>query len=410
MKKLQLISFIALVFNAQAQIQVKFNNQSDKAIQLKITYGEPTSPIDAFIEAYTQTVPPNSTSPEYIKIKEVKKKKKIYVTGTVAGLGNFKFEERVITQKNQKIELNLSLINVKSIPSDNLSYQDLINQLNYNPPKGSEKILSADVAYKTYFGGLSLRKDSIEIDRIEPTVLKAEMTPMQYGSINKTIEVYFSSKFISENKGSAPGIASVNLNVSNDELYKLKYTLSDIGTQIWSGPNGKSINILFSEMSDTDKTSLIKRYLADATLQLFQYDQMYLFKSLTLNVDKYKRTSTTIDVNVPVFFSSGTAYKKDDEGNFSTNAFSTVLNIWSTKNVTYLLVQAAQDYLEKQKLLVSNSTTTKDAQNLINATQLIQDENLLLLKKNMTKTQIETELGQKIKVLNEKKLELLKNE
>lgn len=410
MKKLLFMLFFALVFNAQAQIQIKFNNQTDKSIQLKITYGEPTSPIESFIEAYSQTVPPNFTSPEYIKVRGVNKKKKIYVTGSVAGLGNFKFEERVITQKNQKIEINLSLINVNSIPPDNLSYQELINQLNYNPPKGSEKILSADVAYKTYFGGLSLRKDTIEIDRIEPTVLKAEMTPMQYGSINKTIEVYFSSKFISENKGSAPGIASINLNVSSDELYKLKYTLSDIGTQIWSGPNGKSINILFSEMRDTDKTSLIKRYLADPTLQLFQYDQMYLFKSLTLNIDKYKRTSTTIDASVPVFFSSGTAYKKDDEGNFSTNAYSTVLNIWATKNVTYLLVQAAQDYLEKQKLLVNNSTTTKDAQNLINAAQLIQDGNLLFLKKDMTKTQIEAELGQKIRVLNDKKLELQRNE
>lgn len=409
MRKLLFILFFALVFNAQAQIQVKFNNQTDKSIQVKITYGEPTSPVESFIEAYSQTVSPNSTTPDYIKVKDVKKKKKIYVTGTIVGLGNFKFEERVIVEKNQKIEINLNL-NVNSLPSDNLSYQELINQLNYNPPKGSEKILSADVAYKTYFGGLSLRKDTIEVDRIEPTVLKAEINPMQYGSINKTIEVYFSSNFISENKGSAPGIASVNLNVSKDELYKLKYTLNDIGTQIWSGPNGKSINILFSEMNETDKTSLIKRYLADTTLQLFQYDQMYLFKSLTLNVDKYKRTATTIDANVPIFFSSGTAYKKEDGYNFSTNAYSTVLNIWATKNVTYLLVQAAQDYLEKQKLLVTNSTTTKDAQNLINASQLIQDENLLLLKNNMTKSQIEAELGQKIKVLNDKKIELQKNE
>jgi hypothetical protein len=178
----------------------------------------------------------------------------------------------------------------------------------------------------------------------------------------------------------------------------LKYTLNDIGTQIWSGPNGKSINLLFSEMNETDKTSLIKRYLADTTLQLYQYDQMYLFKSLTLNVDKYKRTATIIDANVPVFFSSGTAYKKEDGYNFSTNAYSTVLNIWATKNVTYLLVQAAQDYLEKQRLLVNNSTTTKDAQNLINASQLMQDGNLLMLKKNMTKSQIEEEIGQKNRI------------
>jgi hypothetical protein len=409
MKKLLLIPILALSISAKGQIQIKFNNQTDKTIQLKITYGEPTSPIESFVEAYTQTISPNSTSPDFIKVKDVKKKKKIYVTGTVAGLGNFKFEERIIAQRNQKIEINLSL-NVNSIPSDNFSYQELINQLNYNPPKGSEKIISADVAYKSYFGGLSLRKDTIEVDRIEPTVLKADITPMQYGSINRTIEVYFSGNFISENKGNAPGIASVNLSVSKDELYKLKYTLNDIGTQVWSGPNGKSINTLFSEMSDIDKNALIKRYLADTTLQLFQYDQMYLFKSLTLNMDKYKRTSTTIEANVPVFFSSGTAYKKEDGENFTTNAYSTVLNIWATKNVTYLLAQAAEEYLKKQKLLVQNSSTTKDAQNLINASQLIQDDNLLLLKNNMTKKQIEAELGQKIELLNEKKIMLLRNE
>jgi hypothetical protein len=401
MKKLLFLPILTLAFNAVGQIQVKFNNQTDKVIQLKITYGEPTSPIESFIEVYTQTISPNSTSPGYIKVKDVKKKRKIYITGTVAGLGNFKFEERIIAKRNQKIEINLSL-NVNSIPNDNFSYQELINQLNYNPPKGSEKILSADVAYKSYFGGLSLRKDTIEVDRIEPTVLKADISPMQYGSINRTIEVYFSGNFISENKGNAPGIASVNLSVSKDELYKLNYTLSDIGTQVWSGPNGKSINTLFSEMSQNDKNSLIKRYLADTTLQLFQYDQMYLFKSLTLNMDKYKRTSTTIEANVPVFFSSGTAYKKEDGEKFTTNAYSTVLNIWATKNVTYLLVQATEEYLKQQKLLVQSSSTTKDAQNLINAAQLKQDENFLLLKENMTKAQIETELGQKIKLLNEK--------
>jgi len=409
MKKLLLLALLALALSVKGQIQVKLNNQTDKAIQLKITYGEPTAPIESFVEAYTQIISPNSISPEYIKIKNIKKKKKIYVTGTVAGLGNFKFEERIIAQRNQKIEINLSL-NISSIPSDNFSYQELINQLNYNPPKGSEKIISADVAYKSYFGGLSLRKDTIEVDRIEPTVLKADITPMQYGSINRIIEVYFSGNFITENKGNAPGIASVNLNVSKDELYKLKYTLNDIGTQVWSGPNGKSINTLFSEMSEIDKNALIKRYLADSTLQLFQYDQMYLFKSLTLNMDKYKRTSTTIEANVPVFFSSNTAYKKEDGENFTTSAYSTVLNIWATKNVTYLLAQATEEFLMKQKSLVQNSSTTKDAQNLINAAQLIQDDNYLFLKDNMTKKQIELELGQKIKLLNEKKIKLQRTE
>lgn len=286
----------------------------------------------------------------------------------------------------------------------------MMNQLNFIPPAGSEKVISAEVAYKSYFGGLSIRKDNKEIDRIEPTVLKAEITPVQYGSTNRNIEVYFSGSYISDNKGSAPGIASVNLSVSKDELYKLNYTINDIGTQVWFGPNGKSINTLFSELSENDKTSLIKRYLADPTIQLWQYDQMYLFKSLILNMDKYKRTSTTIDATVPVFFSSGTAYKKDDGEKFTTNAYSTVLNIWATKNVTNLLVQAAEEYLEKQRLLVQKSTTSKDAQNLIAAAQLIQDENLLLLKKDMSKAEITTELGEKIKVLNEKKMSLQMNE
>ncbi|HEY8401693.1 MAG TPA: hypothetical protein VIK89_10545 [Cytophagaceae bacterium] len=402
MKKILLLIFLILTLKIQAQINVKINNFTDKTIQLKITSGEPISPTESFVEVYSQTVIGNFTSSEYIKVKDVKKDKKIYVTGFVDGLGNFKFDERVISKKNQQIELNLTL-NVNTIPTDELSYQELINQLNYTPPKGSEKILSADVAYKTFFGGLSLRKNGEEIDRIEPTVLKAEISPIQFGSLNRTIEVFFSGNFISDNKGTAPGIASVNLNVSRDELYKLKYTLNDIGTQVWSGPNGKSINALFNEMSEIDKISLVKRYLRDTTLQLFQYDHMYLFKSMTLNVDKYKRTSTTIEANVPVFFSSGTAFKKEDGENFSTNAYATVLNIWATKDVTHLLVQATKEYLEKQKVIIANSTTNRDAQNIVNALDLKQDDNsLLMISDNMTKSQIETEFLRKINLLKDK--------
>jgi hypothetical protein len=400
---------VTLSFKSQGQIYLKINNQTDKSIQLKITYGDPASPVESFVEVYSQSVAPNFSSPEKIRIRAVKKNKRIYVTGTVVGLGNFKFDERTISKKNQQVDLNLSL-NVNVIPPDNLSYQDLISQLNFSPPKGSEKILSADVAYKSFFGGLSLRKDSFEIDRIEPTVLKSEVTPLQFGSINRTIEVYFSGNFISDNKGAAPGIASVNLNVSRDGLYKLKYTLSDIGTQVWSGVNGKSINTLFNEMSELDKNTLIKRFLADTTLQLFQYDQMYLFKLMTLSMDKYKRTSSTIEANVPVFFSGGTAYKKEEGQNFSTNAYSTVLNIWATKNVTYLLVQATQEFLEKQKSLVANSSTNRDAQNLINALDLKQDNNLILIRDNMTKSQIENEFIQKINLLKDKQQTLERNQ
>lgn len=395
-----LLCFIAV--KAQAQINLKVNNTTDKVIQLKITTGEPSAPIESFVEVYSETIAPHSSSPEYLRIKDIKKNKKIYVTGTIAGLGNFKFDERTISKRNQKVDLNLSL-NVSVLPPDNLSYQELMTQLNFNPPAGSEKVLSADVAYKSFFGGLSLKKNGVEVDRIEPTVLKAEVKPIQFGSINKTIEVYFTGNFISDNKGAAPGIASVNLNVSRDELYKLKYVLNDIGTQVWSGP---SINVLFRDLDEVDKNALVKRYMADTTLKLFQYDQMYLFKSMTLNVDKYKRTSTTIEANVPVFFSSETAYKKDGGESFSTNAYATTLNVWAAKDVTYLLVQATADYLEKQRAAIANSTTNRDAQNVINALNLKQENNLLILTDNMTKSQIGTELNQKINLLKDKQLTL----
>jgi len=105
MKKILFLALFIFGFSAKGQIQVKFNNRTDKAIQLRITYGESTSPLESFMEVYTQTVASNSISPKYIKIREIKKNRKIYVTGTVAGLGNFKFEERVITQRNQKIDI-----------------------------------------------------------------------------------------------------------------------------------------------------------------------------------------------------------------------------------------------------------------------------------------------------------------
>lgn len=403
MKRFLFITFVSLFcLQAKSQIIVKINNQTDKTIQLKISYGEKSSPVESFVEIYSQTISPKYSS-ESIKIKEVKKNKKIHVTGTVAGLGNFKFEEMTISAKNQQINLNLNL-DVNIIPSDNLAYQKLINELNFNPPKGSEKVLSADVAYKSFFGGLSIQKNNVEIDRIEPSVLKAEMSPVQYGSTNRTIEVFFTGDFISDNKGTAPGIASINLNVSRNELYKLKYTLNDIGVQVWTGQNGKSINTLFNEMSEIDKTSLAKRFIEDPSIKLFQYDHMYLFKSMTLSTDKYKRTNSTLEANVPVFFSSNTAFKKEDGETFTTSAYSTVLNIWATKDVTHLLVQATQDYLEKQKSLITQSSTNKDAQNLLNALDIKRVNGFLDLNDNMTKNQIETELNQKILLLKNKQL------
>lgn len=115
MKHLILVVLATVTYSAYGQIHVKFANSTDKPIQVKIAFGDPTSPIESFREVYTQTIAPNSTSPAYIKIKDVKKKKKIYVSGTVSGLGNFKFDERIISARNQKIDLQLSL-NVSSVP------------------------------------------------------------------------------------------------------------------------------------------------------------------------------------------------------------------------------------------------------------------------------------------------------
>ena len=124
--------------------------------------------------------------------------------------------------------------------------------------------------------------------------------------------MFFSGDFISQNNGEVPGIASASINTSSNELYKLKYNLNDIGTVVWTPKDGKSITTLFSEMSKIDKQAIIKRYLNDSTLTLHQYDHMYLFETLNLQVDKYKRTTTTIDANVPVFFTNNTAFKKED--------------------------------------------------------------------------------------------------
>lgn len=77
--------------------------------------------------------------------------------------------------------------------------------------------------------------------------------------------------------------------------------------------------------------------------------------------------------------------------------------------MSYLLIQATQEYLEKQKALIANSTTNIDAQNLIKALDLKQDNNLLLIRDNMTKSQIEIELNQKINLLKDKELTLERN-
>lgn len=402
MKK-NILALTILIFglNSFGQVFIKFNNQTDKQISIKITAGEQNSPIESFLEVYSTTIQANAQQQDFIKIKEIKKGYKIIVTGAMATLGNFKFYEQTISQKNSKLTILLTLA-VEEVPSDNTSYQNLLNALNYNPPKGSNKVMSSDIAFKSFFGGLCLRKDTIDLDRLEPSVLKSEMNPIQYGSINRSISTYFSGNFLSDNKAGAPGIANVSGSVQRDELYKLTYDVNDIGTLVWSPPNGKSIGQLFNELNEIDKIGWVKRYIADSTLKMFQYDHIYLFKTMDVFVDKYKRTSTTVDANVPIFFSSNTAFKKDEGGSFKVNATTTALNIWSEKDITYLLVQTAQAYLEKQKAIIQQTTTNKDAQNVINSTFKFDDTNIIATNEKSTKSDILNNLNNRIKILKTK--------
>lgn len=399
MKKSILIIVLTLItLHAHCQIKVKFINRTNKLIALKMTAGDSDSPVQTYRQIHTQTIQPNQNDQDYTSIKNAKKKQKILVIGTIDGLGDVKFQEMTITKRNQLIDIVLN-ISASEVPADNQSYQRLVSQLNFSPPSGSEKVMSAEMAYKTYFGALSLRKGDVEVDRIEPNVLKAEVTPVQYGTLNKTVELFFSGNFISDNKGTAPGIASVNLNVAKDELYKLKYNLSGIGNIVWSNSQNKSIAKLFSELDDINKQSLALRYLSDTTLKMYQYDNMYLFNLANLQVEKYKRTSTTIDASVPVFFSSNTAFKKEDGENYTTSAATTVLNIWATKDLTYLLAENAKNYLAKQKQSILNSSTSKDAQNVLGGiTGVIRRS--IDLPETATKDQILREINTKIKDLD----------
>ena len=397
MKKLLLILTMILPFTNYGQVKLKFDNSTDKQITIKVKYGEPTSPLESFTEVFSQTVNSNFTTSEFIRIKKIRKGHKFVIMGNIDGLGNFKFFESTLIKRNQEFTVPLKT-SVTSVPDDNSSYQSLISQLNFNPPKDSKKIMSADIAYNTFFGGLSLRKDSVEIDRIEPTVIKSKVSPIQYGSINKTIEVFFSGDFITQNNGEVPGIASASINASNNELYKLKYNLNDIGTVVWSTANGKSITKLFSEMDKIDREALIKRYLNDSTLTLHQYDHMYLFETLTLQVEKYKRTSTTIDANVPIFFTNNTAFKKEDSETFLTTANNTVLNVWSEKDVTNLMVQAAKEYLEEKEKLIRLAQTNNDAQKI--AESVFEKENKITPVENISKKNILKNVNNEIKRMN----------
>lgn len=393
MKKI-LLSLLIFPFIVLGQVKLKFSNNTDKQIMIKVKYGESTSPLESFTEVYSQSVAPKLNTLDFVKVKKIRKGDKFIVLGSVDGLGNFNFFESTLVKRNQEFTVPLNTT-VTTVPDDNSSYQSLITQLNFNPPKNSKKIMSADVAYNTYFGGLSLRKDSVEIDRIEPAVIKSNVTPIQYGSINKTIEVFFSGDFISQNNGEVPGIASASINTSSNELYKLKYNLNDIGTVVWTPKDGKSITTLFSEMSKIDKQAIIKRYLNDSTLTLHQYDHMYLFETLNLQVDKYKRTSTTIDANVPVFFTNNTAFKKEDSETFITTANNTVLNIWAEKNVTNLMAQAAKEYLEEQEKLISLAKSNSDAQEI--AESVLDKDNAITPVENITKNEILKNVKREIK-------------
>ncbi len=381
-------------FSSFGQVFLRFDNQTAKIISIHVLTGNQASPITSYTEIYSTTIPANANPPESPKIKNVKKGDNIVVEGTAVGMtGTFKFFQQTIYDKNLHFTVPLTLNNVETLPSDNTSYQNLIDALNYSPPSKSEKVMSSDVAFKSFFGGLFLKKDSSVIDRLEPTVLKAEMNPIQYGSINRTIDLYLSGSFLTSTKAAAPGIASVSATAQSDELYKLSYSVNDIGTLVWSPPNGKSIAQLFNELDEVDKEGWVKRYIADTTLRMCQYDNIYLFKTMTISVDRLKRTSTVIDASVPVFFSNNTSFKKEDGESFNINATTTALNVWSSKDVTYLLVQAARDYLEKQKVAVQNATTNQDAENLINSTLKLNNTSLLKTPTNATKTEIVTKLN-----------------
>lgn len=397
MKNHLLLLTLLLPILSIGQVKLKFANNTDKQITIKVKYGESTSPIESFTEVYSQTVNSSSTTSNFIKIKKIRKNDKFIIIGNIDGVGNFNFFESTLVKKNQEFTIPLK-ITVNDIPDDNTSYQNVISQLNFNPPSGSKKIMSADIAYNTYFGGLSLRKDSIEIDRIEPSVLKSQVSPIQYGSINKTIEVFFSGNFMTNNKGEVPGIASVSINALSNELYKLKYNLNDIGMIVWTPTNGKSVTTLFSELSKIDKLALVKRYLNDSTLTLHQYDHMYLFETLTLQVEKYKRTSTIIDANVPIFFTNSTAFKKEDSETFITTANNTVLNIWAEKNVTNLMVQATKEYLEEQEILISSAQSNREAQTI--AEFVFEKQNSITPVENISKKDILKNVNNEVKRLN----------
>ena len=122
---------------------------------------------------------------------------------------------------------------------------------------------------------------------------------------------------------------------------------------------------------------------------------MYLFETLNLQVDKYKRTTTTIDANVPVFFTNNTAFKKEDSETFITTANNTVLNIWAEKNVTNLMAQAAKEYLEEQEKLISLAKSNSDAQEI--AESVLDKDNAITPVENITKSEILKNVKREIK-------------
>lgn len=280
------------------------------------------------------------------------------------------------------------VLNSTKVPDDNSSAQGLLDQINYNPPTGSQIVMDAEAAYKDYFGGLSLRQNGKEVYRIEPTILKSDVSPIQYGPFSNAISLYLSGKFMSTNKASVPGIVGLGGNISNEKLYKLVYNVNQIGTVIWTPPGGKSIVTLFKELNSDEKNSLIKRFLADPSLKMYQYDHIYILKQLDLQIDSYTKANTVIDVSVPVFLSSNTSFTKDNENSYHTSVVSTTLNIWAEKDVTILLVDAAKDYLAEQQRLVEAATTSKDAQAVVKNAFKVDNVNVLPTAATDTKQSI----------------------
>ncbi|MET1259420.1 hypothetical protein ABV409_08760 [Flagellimonas sp. DF-77] len=404
MKHYHFLLLALITFNINGQVKLKFNNTLDEQIVVKVRHGEISTPIESMSEVFTQTMQANSETPDFIRLRDVRKGQKFVVLGQIGAKGLFKFFESTLLRRNSEHIITMTAT-MDEVGNDEISYQNLLKAISDTPPENSRKVIPADDAYNTFFGGLSIRdKEGNEIDRIDASVLKAVKNPIQYGNLDKKIEAFFTGSFLTKNNGEVPGIASASIAVNSSRGYKLKYDLNDIGTRVWSGPNGKSIDELFSQLNPIVKNGVVKRYLADTTLTMHQLDHLYLFQSAIISVEKYKSSKTIIDATVPVFLSSSSAFEKEEGGDDTTASTNTVLNIWSKKDVTYLLVQAAKDYLEKQKEIIAIAKSNSEAQKIAEA--VIGKNNAITPVEKVSKTAILNNVDKEITKATKKLLKI----